>query len=180
MPPRNKPKDSKNLRQTTLFGAQTSYPAPSSIKPSRTAVGSPLKKKRVKETPTPDSSSDEISDIKMTPATGQSITIQISSDEDQELHVASPSMKTLKRRKIRVSSGSGSSDGPERDRQPVKKRIHKRHSSAESQGSEEHSLKRPGRLRRRVSSVKSSSEEDIAQLAQEVDEDSMLNVCHQT
>lgn len=175
MPPKYKAKDTKALRQTTLFCNPESSSviqdkSPSLSKMTTRARGSHAKRKHAAATP--GSSSDEISGIKLSPAT-QRIAIDTSSDEDETSNIPPASRVSLNKRKIRLSSPSEDKSQDEID--PVKKRLRKGPSPDNNleQLADKIPTKRSGRLRRKVSPERaSSSSDDLGQLAEEVEEES--------
>ncbi|PPQ83330.1 hypothetical protein CVT25_003969 [Psilocybe cyanescens] len=178
MPPKYKAKDTKALRQTTLFCNPESSSViqdkrPSLSKMTTRARGSHAKRKHAAATP--GSSSDEISGIKLSPAT-QRIAIDTSSDEDETSNIPPASRVSLNKRKIRLSSPSEDKSQDEID--PVKKRLRKGPSPDNNleQLADKIPTKRSGRLRRKVSPERaSSSSDDLGQLAEEVEEERILD-----
>ncbi|KAH9484257.1 hypothetical protein JR316_0003737 [Psilocybe cubensis] len=180
MPRNSKAKDAKAMKQTKLFEKQelsstVQYPSPSPSK-GVTRTGAPAKRKR-KATTQDSSSSDEISRIKMAPPT-QPAVVEISSDDDESTSNPLPPKSSHNKRHIQLSSSSENPSESEDDVQPIRKRLRRKASLDTNSESpvDARPSKKSGRLRRLGSSERaSSSSDDLKELAEEVEEERILN-----
>ncbi|KAF9564621.1 hypothetical protein CPC08DRAFT_705158 [Agrocybe pediades] len=163
MPLNKRPKDAKPLRQTTLFQsalstqARSSSPGPSTPKRPLPSVA---KRKHLKDS----SSEDELSSIKLAPKTET----LVSSDDDDDVPLRTPSKRKI--RKIRISDSSSEEEPAEKSTSIS--------TVQEDEDEDEPPVPRRRRLRRKPSVERSSdpdSTQDMADLADEVDEDKILD-----
>ncbi|KAJ3516629.1 hypothetical protein NLJ89_g1006 [Agrocybe chaxingu] len=168
MPPKKKARDArgaKKLKQIKLFESPKSSP-PIKRQTRRTVNQHPSASTSKKPEPLfYDSSSDEIGDIHFVPKTPEVVSL---SDSDENIPVSPKS--TRKRRLTRRSSPSGSDQEP--DSSPITKKADKGDDSDDSPP------RKRGRLLRRRPSPSTAdaadSDEHIADIANEVDEERIL------
>ncbi|CAA7271678.1 unnamed protein product [Cyclocybe aegerita] len=168
MPPKKKARDardSKKLKQTKLFESPKSSPP---VKWQTRQAANQHPPASASKRPEPlfcDSSSDEIGDIHFVPKTPEVVSL---SDSDEDIPISPKS--TRKRRLTRRSSPSGSDKEP--DSSPITRKADK------SDDSDDSPPRKRGRLLRRRPSPSTAdatdSDEHIADIANEVDEERIL------